>query len=98
MCKYCEHYTPLLENENSRVFMVGNRLVLQDKTKPIMPPSDIGKVCCNANDHYENEGDGIANNSTVCYASTWVIMCIDRCPVCQAPLKHKASYTVKNYV
>lgn len=34
MCQYCQNFKPIMENENSILFIVAGRLILQDKTKP----------------------------------------------------------------
>lgn len=69
MCEYCEHFQPILENENSLVFMVGNRLILQDKTSPKLAPSFFGTTNEAATD--------------VFYESTWKCMKeTTRCPFC----------------
>lgn len=59
MCEYCENFKPLLENENSVVFIASGRLILQDKTKPKFKSFTINKE---------------SDQEVVCYDSKWITM------------------------
>ena len=44
MCEHCEHAKPIIENANSVMFIVGNRMILQDKTTPKFYDSKMDSV------------------------------------------------------
>lgn len=44
MCECCEHHKPILENENSVLFICDGCLILQDKTKPSFASGEIKQL------------------------------------------------------